>query len=265
MQIDYSIILQLKKLGLSNKSAIVYAVLLHVGGAYPSRIAEISTLNRSTVYKVLQDLAIQGLVTEIERGKKLYYQIEKPSKLLRYVKNGIRIAEDRYDFAQRFLPDLEALSALSSHRPRIRFFEDIAGIVQVYEDHVEQKEPYEMVGYSNVSKLMNFLPKGFLREYVKKKEQIGITSRGIFPDTEKDLDYNETVYKHVKKKYWPQLQFVPAEKFTYQSEITVYGSNKISVINFQKEHPIGVIIEDQNIHNMMRMIFDLAWQGVSLS
>ena len=60
------------------------------------------------------------------------------------------------------------------------------------------------------------------------------------------------------------MKFIPAEKFPYNCEITIYGKNNVSIINFQKDVLVGVIIEEKTIADMMRMIFELAWMGADV-
>lgn len=255
------IISELRRAGLKEKEAIIYASLLELGGAYPSKIAEYTKLNRSTTYKILTDLSIRGLINEIEKRNKIYYQIEAPQKLIQFSKNKLQRAKNQLEYTQKLLPELEGLFSLIPNKPRIRFFEGAGVIESVYGDHVDTKEPYEMLAYSNVSELMKVMPKKFRENYLKIKERLNIPSRGIFPDTQADLKYNKTIYKDVDKKIWPDLRFVPAEKFPYNIEITIYRKNRVSIINFSKKSLIGVIIEDKDIHDIMKMIFELAWKG----
>ena len=69
---DQKIIEKIQKIGLSDKEAKVYLYLLTSQGAYPSKVATETRLNRSTVYKILTSLSIKGLATEIEHGKKIF-------------------------------------------------------------------------------------------------------------------------------------------------------------------------------------------------
>lgn len=131
--------------------------------------------------------------------------------------------------------------------------------MQVYEDHVAETKPYEMLGYSNTGELLQFLPQKFLRDYVKKKERLGVRSRGFLPDTQKDQNYIKQLYRTVKKQSQPQVKYIPVEQFPYKSEITIYANNKVSIINFSEKGMMGVIIENETIYGMMRMIFELAW------
>src|SRR3989339_474743 len=258
---DDKLIKQISSIGLSDKSAIVYATLLNLGGAYPSKIAEYSKLNRSTTYKILIDLSIKGLINESRKHNKLYYQIEKPEKLLNYTKKQITLSEDRYEKAIKLIPELEGLFSITTNKPVIRFYEGVDGIIEIYKDHINVQKPYEMLAFSNTAQIIDFLPKKFAQEYIKVKNRLEITSRGIVPDTEIDKKYNEIMYSNVKEKIKVDLIYIPADIFPYKSEITLYGQNKVSIQNFSKEHPVGVIIEDATLYNMMLMIFELSWAG----
>ncbi|NQT49588.1 hypothetical protein HQ571_02745 [Candidatus Kuenenbacteria bacterium] len=251
---------ELKQTGLSDKEAQVYAALVELGGAYPSRLAEYTKLNRSTVYKILEDLSVNGLISSLQKGKKLYYQVEKPDRLVQYSKKKLQKATRGVEKAEDLIPELLGLFALSPSKPKVRFAEGVDGVILIYEDHVDPKNPYkEMLGYSNANELLKFLSEKFMRDYVKKKEKMGIITKGILPVSSKS--YNKKAYRQVSKKTYPDLRFISDDKFPFKSEITVYGNNRVSVINFEKKGLVGVIIEDKTIHDMMRMIFNLAWDS----
>ena len=257
------IIPQLGKIGLSEKMAKIYAFLLETGGAYPSNIAESTKINRSTVYKILLELSIKGLVSEVIKGKKLYYQIEKPQKLSSYAKDNLRLAEDILEHTVKLIPELEAIYALIPNKPQVKFFEGIGGIKTIYEDHISNNKKYEMLAFSNTSEVLKFLPAEFLKDYIKQKEKIGITTRGITPDTEIDSKYISLAYRNIAKKFLPSLRHIKKEIFPYKIELTIYGDNKVSLLKLDKDQPIGVVIEDKVFHNTMKMIFELAWKGAN--
>ncbi len=252
---------QLKMAGLGEKAAVIYAVLLELGGAHPSRIAEKAKLNRSTTYKILLNLSVQGLVSELKKRNKLYYQIEKPTKLVRFAKDQIKLSEDRYEKALGLVPELEGLLNTTPNKPRVRFFEGENEIIELYRDHVDVKKPYEMLAISNATEYLRFIPKKAHMEYVKAKEKLVIKTRGIIPDLPTDVRYNDVAYKNIKQAIHPQLRAIPAEIFPYSGDMTIYGNDRVSVLNMSKSGLVGVIIEDKTIHDMMRMIFELAWAG----
>lgn len=255
---------ELKKVGMSDKEARIYAAVLELGSAFPSKIAQATKLNRTTVYAVLSNLAIKGLITEIEKNKKICYQIERPHKLVNYARSRIQMAEDGYEQAKKLLPDIEGLFSLTPNKPKVRFFEGVEGVKSVFSDHIAQKNKYEMLAYSNVEDLMSFIPVQFQQSYIKVKERLGITTRAIFPDNKYSASYNKQVYRGRKKEIFIDMKLIPPEMFPYKGDITIYGDNKVSIVNFHKQNLIGVIIEDKTIADMMKMIFELAWAGADI-
>jgi len=252
---------KLKKAGFTDKEALVYLSVLELGGAYPSKITEYCGLNRSTIYKILTDLSIRGLVNEIEKKNKLYYQIEKPDHIVRYTKNKIALATEQLEQVEKLIPEFEGLYSLLSNKPKVLYFENQDGIVAIYRDMLDIGKKYEMLAFSNAAEIEHVFPKKFFEEFRRTKEKLGITTRGIIPDTKADRTYNERFFAGYKKEVVPQIRFVPAEKFPFKGEITIYGTNKVAVVNLNKEYLTGIIIEDETIHNMMRMIFELSWKG----
>lgn len=252
---------KLERTGFSDKEALVYLTLLELGGAYPSKIAEYSGLNRSTVYKILLNLSVRGLVNEIEKKNKLFYQVEKPNRFLKYAENKVKQAEESLDIARSIIPEINELHGLLGEKPKITYYEGVGGITSIYEDHLATTKPYEMLAWAETAELSDFLPKSFFDDYVKGKEKIGITTRGIAPDTTEGRQFTNIRYGDIKKNVWPDIRFVAKDNFPMTGEIVVYGKNKVSIVNFSKSNAIGTIIEDENIHNMMRTIFNMCWES----
>ncbi len=262
MQImNYVLVEKLQKSGFSDKEAKIYVSTLELGGGYPSKIAEYSGLNRSTTYQVLLNLSVKGLVNEIEKKNKIFYQVEKPEKIIGYAKNKIRMAEDGLEKLKSVLPDIEGLYGALGTRPKITYYEGKEGMLTIYQDHVNTEKSYEMLAWANADELRNFLPAKFFDNYVKTKEKISITTRGIIPDTQENREFNEIRYKDISKKIWPDMKFLKPDLFPLTGEITIYGVNKVSIVNFEKNTMVGTIIEDQAIHNIMKTIFELSWQS----
>ncbi|MEK7145075.1 MAG: helix-turn-helix domain-containing protein [Patescibacteria group bacterium] len=254
---------RLEKAGLSDKGAAVYAALLALGGAYPSHLAEVTRLNRSTVYKVLLDLSVKGLVSEIQKGKKLYYQVARPSRLLRYTERRVRQAGETHEQAKDILPELERLYSNLPNKLKVQYFEGPEEIMRVYDDHITKQKPYEMVCFASSTEIYNFLPKQFFAKYRKAKERLGIITRGILPDRPLDRAWGDQLYGDVPNNIKPTARYIPHEQFPFQGEITAYGDSKVSIINLKENIVTAVIIEDQSFNRAMRTIFELAWKGAA--
>lgn len=253
------IVEKLKKAGLEEKEAQIYGYLAETGGAFPSTIAEATKLNRSTVYKLLGILSVRGLVAEIEKKKKLYYFPESPAKFLRASKMKIRLAEDAYAKASELIPELEGLFQTNNAKPRVTFYEGRDQVVEAYMKQVENKKKYELLAFASTDHLQSFLPPKVFREYIKLKEKYGITARGILPDAPTNKKFLESAYSDIKNNVKPVIRYVPKNLFPFSGEIVMYDSNKVLIVKFDEQHPIAIIIEDEMIHDMQKMIFELSW------
>jgi len=252
---------KLIKSGFTEKEARIYVAVLELGGAYPSKIAEYTDINRSTAYHILTTLSIRGLINEIEKKSKIFYQVDRPEKMIRYSEGRIRRVHEESDQMKSILPDIEGLYGALGTRPKVSYYENIEGMMAIYDDMLATNKKYEMLAWSNAAELENVFPQKFFENFRRTKEQIGITTKGIIPDTESDRTYNERLFKGYKKEVVPEFRHIKKEKFPFKGEVTIYGDNKIAIINLNKEYLTGTIIEDETIHNMMKLIFELSWNS----
>lgn len=251
----------LHRAGLSHNEAIVYDTLLRCGAATPATIADKAHINRTTTYRILEHLSIKGLVSSLHKKHKLYFQAEGGNALQLYTRNQIDIAERALMASQKITPDIEELLRMSSYTSQVKFFEGKEGIKHIFMDHIAQEHAYEMLGFSNVKNITTFLGASFIKKYIDRKIALGVTSRGIFPDDEQDLGYVPRAYARAPKKLRPLIRTIPSELFPFESELTIYGDHGVSMVSVHHNELVGIIIEDMTMHNMMKMIFELAWKG----
>lgn len=255
------LIKKLEKSGFTDKEALVYVTLLELGGAFPSRVAEYSGLKRPTVYNVLTTLSVRGIINEIEKKNKLFYQIDKPEKIIRYAESRVNRSNDDLDAIKKIVPEIEGMFNIFVNQPKVTYYTGIDGLLSMYDDEVSIKKPYEMLVISNVDEFVSNLPKKYLSDFIKKKAEIGITTRLLLPNTKNDKNYSENYYGSVPEKFRPKCKYVDQNKFPLVGEIIIYGDSKVSILNFSKNQMIGVTINDKSIYNMMRTIFELSWNS----
>jgi len=68
----------LKKLGFSTKEVNIYLTILENGKISPANIADITKINRSTVYSIAKQLAKLGLISEDIGGSQRYFVAKPP-------------------------------------------------------------------------------------------------------------------------------------------------------------------------------------------
>lgn len=255
-----SLIKKVEKAGLTPKEAKVYVSLLELGGgAYPAALSKHTKLSRSTVYMVLLHLSVKGLVNEIKKKNKQFYQITHPKKLLLFGKEKLAIAEEEIESAVSALPELQGLFNALEYKPKVTYFEGVEGIMSVYNTHVTVDTPYTMYAWANTGELESLLPNKFLLWYRKEKEKKKIKGKVVLPDSLTTKNFSKAIYRDIQKEYIPEMKYVSQDIFPFKAEITVYDKDKVSIVTLVKGKLIGVIIEDNTIYGLMRMIFNMGW------
>ncbi len=242
----------LQQLGLSDKETTVYLSMLGLGENAVSTISQKSKLTRTTVYSILETLNRKGFINQIEKNRIKYYQAKRPELILAMLDQRLRETNLQKIHFQKLLPQFQALINRSTTQPKVRYFEGLEGIKQIYEDTL--KEGKDKLAYSCAPDVKNPELIAYLKNYTIRRAAKGLHARAIFPDTEAARTYAAQA-----KKYLLTTTLVPADKYPFKSEITIY-SNKIAYISLiDSLH--GVIIESEEIATTEKSIFELAWIG----
>lgn len=246
----------LTSLGLQDKEPEVYLALLRTPGAQPaSIIANRSNLNRTTVYKTLVKLVKKGLVTKTERHGITCFFAEDPENRLKLL-----IEERQKKLGEMNQAMLEALPLLTMNEedidslPKIRYYEGIEGIKQIYEAVL--KEGVDQYRYGDITKIYEALGV-YTDEYIKKRNEKGFITHAIMPFYEKD---DKEIKKNKRENR--EVIYIPHKLFPIEGEVRIFG-NKVAIFSLRKESPIGVIIESETIAKMFYHIYMLTWKNYS--
>jgi sugar-specific transcriptional regulator TrmB len=242
---DPKLLKLLTDLGLGTKQARVYLALLVLGEGTVKAIAEKSSVKRTTVYVVLEQLRHQGLVHHTKVDKHTYYLPEEPADLLEIYKNKI----DRFS-KQVIL--LNEIRQKSSHRPRVFFFNGEEGFKEIWK-MLFKSRPKEYLIITDPREMLHFVRKGYITgKIIKEKVRLGIKSRQLIVPSEyskeilaKDLQENRV------SKVLPYNQPV--------SYTTIIFEDKVALISPFVEDLI-LIIDSQEFAKSERALFESLWQ-----
>jgi sugar-specific transcriptional regulator TrmB len=248
----------LQQLGLTDKEAEAYLSLLEIGTNAVSVIAQKSKLTRTTVYSVLEALKKRRFVVSQEKNNILYYTAERPEVVCSLLDQELRELNIRRHTFQQLMPEFRALINQSQTVPKVRYFEGIEGIKQIYEDTLDltnyRKHKLEKLVFSCAPDMTGELKKYF-EGYLKRRAASKISARAIFPDTKESK-------QNIKedKRLLRVSRLVPHDKFPFTCEMSIYG-NKMSYMSLQQNSYHGVIIESEEIMSSQKSMFELAWIG----
>jgi len=239
----------LKKAGFSDKEVVIYLTILEMGRGVVSEISRKAGVNRTTGYVILDSLASKGLVSVSGKEPKQEYVVESPENLAKYLNLEIEKQKSVSVELNALLPEMSSIYK-KGDRPRVRFYEGIEGLKQVYEDTLTSKET--IVAYAAYDDMHKTLP-NYFPDYYKRRAAKGIFARGIIPAT-------PAAYERAKvnKEEARDIVLVPADKYMFSPDIEIYD-NKMMIASWREK--LGIIIESAEVADAMKKIFELAWIG----
>lgn len=236
---------ELEKIGLNEKETKVYLALLELGEGSIQKLSTKSGVKRTTVYDILASLKEKGLINEITKNHKIVFSAEDPRKLETAL-------EEKRETLKRILPELLSITNLLEKKPKIKFYEGIDGIKEVYKDTLNYPDQ-ELLAWVSEEAVVSFDEKFLNDYYLSKRLEKKIWVRAIAPDKEYMRKYQGLDQKALRR-----TKLVSMEQFPIEVEINLYGKNKIGVMSFGEK--IGLIIESQKIYTTLKSIFEMNWQ-----
>lgn len=251
----------LKQAGLDDNEAQIYEFLLKNGESSAQDIYTKSTLTKGIVYNTIENLVEKGLVHKkllkpknpnVRNVKKIaYFSPEHPDKLLGFIKDKQKALETAHNNIEANFTSLISDFNLVSGKPGIQFFEGIAGIRKVVMDTLTAKSTIRT--YADMEAVMSNIKK-INDEQAKKRVELGIKKRALLMDTKFARDYIHNYYKEVT-----DTRLISGDLFPFVAAMQIYDG-KISYITFSKKTKIGVIIQDDDIYNMHKSLFEHNWK-----
>ena len=234
--------------GFSEKETRVYIAILSLGKGTVSEITKKAGVGRTYGYAILNDFVSKGFVSLSGKEPKIEYFAESPRKVFDYL---VKKVEEDKKFLLHFkdrLPDLVKLHNVED-RPKVRFYEGIEGIKEVYEDTLTAKEPY-IRGFAQYEELHITLP-NYFPEYYKRRAARGIFGKGIITDTK---EARQRILRN--KEEARETILISKDIFDIKPEIDIYD-DKVMIVSWKEE--LAIQIQSSEIADAMKKIFDLVW------
>lgn len=244
----------LEEIGLSKIEVETYLHLLKLVNPQPaSIIANRISLNRTTTYKALVNLSKKGLATKTMKHGIICFFAEAPEETLKaLIEERKQSIEKISESIIEALPSLTVSEETSSNIPKIRYYEGLDGLKQIYEFIL--KEGVDYYRYGDIAKIYGTLG-DFTDDFIKRRNKLGIKAHAIMP-YDKD---KEDLYKSNEAELREAL-YIPYKLFPIEGEVRIFG-NKVGILSLKKESPIGILIESGTIARMFKAVFMLTWEN----
>lgn len=241
----------LNKLGLSEKDAKVYLSALELGTETVQKIAKRSDIGRTTAYIHINSLIKKGLMSTSIRDGKTYFSAEPPENLSLLLEGRKKETAELCSDLHKLIPQLRLLFETTEERPRIKLFEGKEGLKSMINDFMKSRFS-SVEEFAPIDEAYGFSPpqKNDYRQKIKRK----------FRNIPMRILYASQKGPFLKiKEGLKERRFLPKDIFPFTGSVTIYG-HKASLIS-QKRTISGVIIENKEIADTLRAIFDLAWEA----
>ena len=231
----------LMEVGLNDKEIKIYLSCLMLGQSSVNTIAKKANLNRVSSYDILKGLLTKGFVSYVIKSGVKYFEAVEPSKFLDELK-------EKQAKIKQVLPELEFLKASFLEKPQIGVYEDINGLKSIFNDILKENKEAWFIGAPKMLEVLEF----YFPHFIKQKRKQGIFSKVITTDCKEMREYK----RKTSKKYI-NMKFI-----NNKIEVTkiIYG-NKIAYLTFNKENSIGILIDNQEITDFERIIFNILWKS----
>ncbi len=234
----------LKSLQLNDDQAAVYLATLELGEASILEISRKSGVKRSSIYNFIDELKSRGLIIETTKKKRNVFSASSP-------RSFIEIEQTRLKDLQRLLPELEAVENTSRTKPRVTFYNGVDGIKHVYAESMSERDT-TINGFADFEAGIKVLGENFYMDYyLPERVKRGILYRGILRDDEMAKKYQQRNNKDLRDS-----KIMPGKGIS--TEIDIFN-NKVALMSFRAKVPFAVLIEDQDIAESLRTVWQQLW------
>lgn len=231
----------LKELNLTEKEITVYLSLHMLGQSSVNSISKKANVNRVTTYDILKGLLERGFVSYVIKSGVRYYESVDPTKFVDDLK-------EKQGKIEEVLPELNAIKASVVDKPQIETYEGIPGLKTIFNDILKENKEMWFVGALRMLESLEF----YFPHFLKQKRKQKIFAKVITVEGKIMRDYAKTTNrKNVHFKF-----------INNDIDITkiIYG-NKIAYLTFKEKNSIGVIIDNKEISDTERKLYNIVWKA----
>ncbi len=239
----------LKDLGLRDKEAKCYVVLLENGRTTAAMLAKQIGETRTNTYMILENLDKVGLVETDESQAVRRYRATEPANLKRLLMNRQHELKQANTTLNQALPKLQSLYNLGQLKPGVVYLEGLDGLRAALDDMARSKETARIIPSGDSP----HIPEAWdiLQSGVNKRAKLGVKSKIIFPESLRtSLEFERLKKQGMTIRFWGERE--------YPGEFVVYGDK--CLFTTYKPRVINTILTDAVIAQTLRMLFDDIWE-----
>ncbi|MBI4163976.1 MAG: helix-turn-helix domain-containing protein, partial [Candidatus Aenigmarchaeota archaeon] len=232
-----------QSLGLTEREAEVYLILLDTGSTTTGQIIKKSGLHKATVYSILQRLVDQGLVNYIMKEGIRYFESADPETFL-------DVLREREEGLLEILPELKKKKEQAKQKQEAYILEGLKGLKASRDKSLKILSKGDELLVLGASRASNMALESYWINYHNKRVKEGIKARMLWNETAKKWGKDREKLPYTQLKYLPKELETPANIDIYKNivDISVFA-----------EKPFIFHIENKTLADSFRNYFNLLW------
>lgn len=233
----------IEELGYSPHEAAVYLSALELGSGTETEIAGKAKLPRTTVESIIATLHRKGLMNAYLKGRRRMWTAENPEKLLAMMREReMMLSTHMYEF--------RSLRKEPGTPPMIRSFSGVEEIKRVMADMINTKHHiFAVLLWDDWTALLG---KTNIDAFMELRKQRNLKLFLLTPQTKISAALREHDNVDVRiTQFLPDIIAVSNANFIYE--------NKVAIISTNPKMPMGILIDDRDIHHTMEIFFESLW------
>lgn len=240
----------LKKLGFSEKETDVYLAALKMKEGSTSSLAKLAKIKRPTVYVILERLDEMGLVVLEKKHGKQIFAAQNPNRLLTLIEKKKNKSIEKEKKLKKALPSLKAIAKKETIAPLVKYYEGKEGLWNIFNDVVNSKENSRVIAPGRIYEILGH--DRFTKEIVEKRGKFHTTARIIADQHPGNLRGLKEKRTNVR-----EYRFLPPD-VRISTSVYVYADKAAFI--FYKDFFSGLIIENKELFQVMKFLFDSLWK-----
>ncbi len=240
----------LKELGLTDHEANLYLISLKLGPSSIVTLAESLQISRPNVYKVIKSLENHGLTKFSDKTKfSRDFIVEPPTVILDKIRDKKRNLAEIDQNLTINLPELLTMYQQGANDSKIKIYKDKSTYINIFKQSLEE-ESKEILFFGSSKDFVQFISWDVEKKWIEDRVKKGIYIKVLSVPS----DFSDTLVTSDEKEL-RKTKIIESKDFS--SSFMLFGNK---VVFWQPKAPLAIVIQDQFIYEMMKVVFEKAWE-----
>ncbi len=236
------------RFGLDEKETKAFLELVRLGAVPVAKWAKHTSINRSSMYVLLERLVKVGLVTTFTHSGVQHVQAVPTTELMAILNDKEDFVVDTKTILNRLLPELQKMEKTHGITPKVQFFEGKDRVEMMYEEVLKERS---FRAFFHPQRVKTMMPDYFDKIPLTLKANGGSAKELLIRCKEAEEYIND--YRSEKH----QIALLPP-KVTFFSD-TIITQEKIFLVGYSAHDIVGTEIWNEELAQTQAILFDLLW------